>query len=150
MNCAAELFGTMVFNESVMKERLPEDVFQKVLLAMSEGKRLSHESAAIVADAMKNWAVEKGATHFTHWFQPMTGITAEKHDRFITPVNGGKAIMEFSGKELIQGEPEATRYGTRLHMLSSRMMFFTYQPPSAHTAAMLLTRRRLCFARWKP
>ena len=186
MNCAAELFGTMVFNESVMKERLPEDVFQKVLLAMSEGKRLSHESAAIVADAMKNWAVEKGATHFTHWFQPMTGITAEKHDSFITPVSGGKAIMEFSGKELIQGEPdassfpsgglratfeargytawdptsyafikshsrpEATRHGTRLHMLSSRMMFFTYQPPSAHTAAMLLTRRRLCFARWKP
>ena len=110
MNCAAELFGTMVFNESVMKERLPEDVFQKVLLAMSEGKRLSHESAAIVADAMKNWAVEKGATHFTHWFQPMTGITAEKHDSFITPVSGGKAIMEFSGKELIQGEPDASSF----------------------------------------
>ena len=110
MNCAAELFGTMVFNESVMKERLPEDVFSKVLHAMNEGRRLSHESAAIVADAMKNWAVEKGATHFTHWFQPMTGITAEKHDSFITPVSGGKAIMEFSGKELIQGEPDASSF----------------------------------------
>ena len=110
MNCAAELFGTMVFNESVMKERLPEDVFDKVLHAMNEGKRLSSESAAIVADAMKNWAVEKGATHFTHWFQPMTGITAEKHDSFITPVSGGKAIMEFSGKELIQGEPDASSF----------------------------------------
>ncbi|MBQ6372483.1 MAG: glutamine synthetase III [Oscillospiraceae bacterium] len=110
MNCAAELFGTMVFNESVMKERLPEDIFAKVLLAMNEGKRLSHESAAVVADAMKNWAVEKGATHFTHWFQPMTGITAEKHDSFITPVSGGKAIMEFSGKELIQGEPDASSF----------------------------------------
>ena len=110
MNSAAELFGSMVFNESVMKERLPEDVFEKVLLAMNEGKRLSHESAAVVADAMKSWAVEKGATHFTHWFQPMTGITAEKHDSFITPVQGGKAIMEFSGKELIQGEPDASSF----------------------------------------
>ena len=110
MNRAAELFGTMVFNESVMKERLPEDVFDKVLLAMNNGKRLSNESAAVVADAMKNWAVEKGATHFTHWFQPMTGITAEKHDSFITPVRGGKAIMEFSGKELIQGEPDASSF----------------------------------------
>ena len=110
MNSAVELFGSMVFNESVMQARLPEEVFDRVQHVMNEGKRLSREHAEIVADAMKNWAVEKGATHFTHWFQPMTGMTAEKHDSFLSPAEGGKAIAEFSGKELIQGEPDASSF----------------------------------------
>jgi glutamine synthetase len=110
MNSAVELFGSMVFNESVMQARLPQEVFERVCHVMNEGKRLSRDHAAIVAEAMKNWAVEKGATHFTHWFQPMTGMTAEKHDSFLSPAKGGKAIAEFSGKELIQGEPDASSF----------------------------------------
>lgn len=110
MNTVTENFGSMVFNDSVMRERLPKDVFQQVQRSMTEGKRLTSEAAVVVANAMKDWAIEKGATHFTHWFQPMTGITAEKHDSFISPVEGGKVIMEFSGKELIQGEPDASSF----------------------------------------
>ena len=100
-----EIFGCDVFNDSVMRSRLPKDVFKQVQRSMNEGKRLDSAAATVVANAMKDWAIEKGATHFTHWFQPMTGITAEKHDSFISPVDGGKVIMEFSGKELIQGDP---------------------------------------------
>lgn len=110
MNTVTEIFGSMVFNDSVMRERLPKDVFKQVQRSMTEGKRLTSEAAVVVANAMKDWAIEKGATHFTHWFQPMTGITAEKHDSFISPVDGGKVIMEFSGKELIQGEPDASSF----------------------------------------
>ena len=108
MKNVTEIFGSMVFNDSVMRARLPKDVFRQVQRSMTEGKRLDSAAAAIVANAMKDWAIEKGATHFTHWFQPMTGVTAEKHDSFIAPVDGGKVIMEFSGKELIQGEPDAS------------------------------------------
>ncbi len=108
MNNVTEIFGSAVFNDSVMRARLPKDVFRQVQQAMTEGKRLDSAAATVVANAMKDWAIEKGATHFTHWFQPMTGITAEKHDSFIAPVDGGKVIMEFSGKELIQGEPDAS------------------------------------------
>ena len=110
MNNVTEIFGSMVFNDSVMRARLPKDVFRQVQRSMTEGKRLDSAAAAIVANAMKDWAIEKGATHFTHWFQPMTGVTAEKHDSFISPVDGGKVIMEFSGKELIQGEPDASSF----------------------------------------
>jgi len=110
MNTVTEIFGSMVFNDSVMRERLPKDVFRQVQRSMNEGRRLDSAAAAVVANAMKDWAIEKGATHFTHWFQPMTGITAEKHDSFIAPVGGGKVIMEFSGKELIQGEPDASSF----------------------------------------
>lgn len=110
MNTVTGIFGSMVFNDSVMRERLPKDVFKQVQRSMTEGKRLTSEAAVVVANAMKDWAIEKGATHFTHWFQPMTGITAEKHDSFISPVDGGKVIMEFSGKELIQGEPDASSF----------------------------------------
>lgn len=110
MNTVTEIFGSMVFNDLVMRERLPKDVFKQVQRSMTEGKRLTSEAAVVVANAMKDWAIEKGATHFTHWFQPMTGITAEKHDSFISPVDGGKVIMEFSGKELIQGEPDASSF----------------------------------------
>ena len=110
MNTVTDNFGSMVFNDSVMRSRLPKDVFRQVQRSMNEGKRLDSAAATVVANAMKDWAIEKGATHFTHWFQPMTGITAEKHDSFIAPVDGGKVIMEFSGKELIQGEPDASSF----------------------------------------
>ena len=110
MNTVTDSFGSMVFNDSVMRARLPKDVFRQVQRSMNEGKRLDSSAATVVANAMKDWAIEKGATHFTHWFQPMTGITAEKHDSFIAPVDGGKVIMEFSGKELIQGEPDASSF----------------------------------------
>ena len=110
MNTVTDNFGSMVFNDSVMRARLPKDVFRQVQRSINEGRRLDSAAAAVVANEMKDWAIEKGATHFTHWFQPMTGITAEKHDSFITPVGGGKVIMEFGGKELIQGEPDASSF----------------------------------------
>ena len=110
MNPVPESFGSMVFNDSVMRQRLPKDVFQQVQLSMSEGKRLDSAAATVVANALKDWAIEKGATHYSHWFQPMTGITAEKHESFLSPVGGGRVIMEFSGKELIQGEPDASSF----------------------------------------
>ena len=110
MNTVTDIFGSMVFNDSVMRERLPKDVFRQVQRSMNEGRHLDSAAAAVVANAMKDWAIEKGATQFTHWFQPMTGVTAEKHDSFIVPVGGGKVIMEFSGKELIQGEPDASSF----------------------------------------
>ena len=110
MNTVTDNFGSMVFNDSVMRARLPKDVFRQVQRSMNEGRRLDSAAATVVANAMKDWAIEKGATHFTHWFQPMTGITAEKHDSFISPVDGGKVIMEFGGKELIQGEPDASSF----------------------------------------
>ena len=105
-----EIFGSMVFNESVMKERLPKDTYKALKRTREQGEPLDPQVANIVANAMKEWAVEKGVTHFTHWFQPMTGITAEKHDSFIYPVENGKVIMEFSGKELIKGEPDASSF----------------------------------------
>ena len=110
MNPVPDSFGSLVFNDSVMRQRLPKDVFRQVQLSMTDGKRLDSAAATVVANAMKDWAIEKGATHFSHWFQPMTGITAEKHDSFLSPVGGGRVIMEFSGKELIQGEPDASSF----------------------------------------
>ncbi|MBW8383127.1 MAG: glutamine synthetase III, partial [Youngiibacter sp.] len=105
-----ELFGSMVFNDTVMKERLTKDTYVSLKKTVQDGKTLDLTVANAVAAAMKDWAVEKGVTHFTHWFQPMTGITAEKHDSFISPVEGGKVMMEFSGKELIKGEPDASSF----------------------------------------
>ena len=105
-----EIFGSLVFNETVMKERLPADVFEIVNKTLTVGKRMTLEIANVVADAMKDWAVENGATHYTHWFQPMTGITAEKHDSFISPAPDGKVIMEFSGKALVRGESDASSF----------------------------------------
>ncbi len=104
------LFGSMVFNDAVMRARLPKDVYGALKKAMSQGKHLEIDVANVVANAMKDWAVEKGVTHFTHWFQPMTGVTAEKHDSFITPSGDGKVIMDFSGKELVRGEPDASSF----------------------------------------
>ena len=105
-----ELFGSMVFNDKVMKERLPGEAYDAVKRAIEDGTPLSHEHAKSVAAAMKDWAIEKGATHFTHWFQPMTGITAEKHDSFIWPFGKGEAIMKFSEKSLIKGESDASSF----------------------------------------
>ena len=104
------LFGSMVFNDQVMQERLPRDTYRALKRTMENGRRLDPALASVVANAMKDWAIEKGATHYTHWFQPMTGITAEKHDSFIAPTGDGKVIMEFSGKELIRGEPDASSF----------------------------------------
>lgn len=106
-----ELFGSKVFTRAVMKERLPKNVFREVVKVMEEGGELTLAAADVVAKAMKAWAVENGATHYTHWFQPLTGITAEKHDSFVThPDEEGKMLMEFSGKELIKGEPDASSF----------------------------------------
>lgn len=105
-----EIFGSMVFNDKVMKERLPGEAYDAVKRAIDDGTPLSHEHARSVAAAMKDWAIEKGATHFTHWFQPMTGITAEKHDSFIWPFGRGEAIMKFSEKSLIKGESDASSF----------------------------------------
>jgi len=110
MSNLTELFGSCVFNESVMRERLPKATFKSLKKTIDQGIPLDANVAEIVANAMKDWALEKGATHFTHWFQPMTGITAEKHDSFISPTADGKVIMEFSGKELIKGEPDASSF----------------------------------------
>ena len=110
MERLTEIFGMDVFNETVMKERLPEEAFLAWKKAMEDGEPLGRDVADVIAGAMKEWAIERGATHYTHWFQPLTGITAEKHDSFITPAPGGKVLMEFSGKELIKGEPDASSF----------------------------------------
>ncbi|MDR3313750.1 MAG: glutamine synthetase III, partial [Oscillospiraceae bacterium] len=104
------LFNSKVFSDSVMREKLPKDVYKELKKTIKTGAKLNPEVANAVATAMKDWAIDKGATHFTHWFQPMTGITAEKHDSFISPMGDGQVIMEFSGKMLIQGEPDASSF----------------------------------------
>lgn len=110
MNNIPEMFGSMVFDDSIMKERLPKETYKAVTKSIAENKPLTLDVANVVANAMKDWAIEKGVRHYTHWFQPMTGITAEKHDSFISPSSEGKIIMEFSGKELIKGEPDASSF----------------------------------------
>lgn len=110
MDKVSEIFGSNVFNDSVMVERLPKDTYKILKSAIKEGKGIDSSIADTVASAMKDWAIEKGATHYTHWFQPLTGITAEKHDSFISPTGDGHIIMEFSGKELIKGEPDASSF----------------------------------------
>ena len=108
MNNVPETFGSLVFNAATMKARLPSETYASLKRTMEDGRHLDLSVAHVVANAMKDWAVEHGATHYTHWFQPMTGITAEKHDSFISPAGDGRVIMEFSGKELVQGEPDAS------------------------------------------
>jgi glutamine synthetase len=110
-NCrVSETFGSMVFNEAVMKERLPRDIYKALKKTIANGTHLELDVANVAASVMKDWAIEKGATHFTHWFQPMTGVTAEKHDSFIAPDGSGRVIMEFSGKSLVKGEPDASSF----------------------------------------
>ena len=110
MSKVTEIFGSKVFNDETMKERLPKDAYKALRNTIEEGRPLDRELANVIAHAMKEWAIELGATHFTHWFQPMTGVTAEKHDSFIQPDGGGKVIMTFSGKELVKGEPDASSF----------------------------------------
>ena len=110
MSSISDMFGSLVFNDRVMRERLPKETYKALRKTMAEGRTLKPEVAGVVANAMKDWAIEKGATHFTHWFQPMTGITAEKHDSFISPTADGNVIMEFSGKELEKGESDASSF----------------------------------------
>jgi len=109
-NNIRDIFGSMVFNDAVMRERLPKDVYKALKKTMTNGTHLELDVANVVASAMKDWAIEKGATHFTHWFQPMTGVTAEKHDSFIVPDGEGHIILEFSGKSLVKGEPDASSF----------------------------------------
>src|SRR5579864_4322182 len=105
-----DLFGVNVFNEEVQRQRLPKSAFKALQKTIKQGATLDPTIADAVANAMKDWAMEQGATHFTHLFQPMTGLTAEKHDSFLTPADNGGAVTEFSGKELIKGEPDASSF----------------------------------------
>ena len=106
----SEIFGSNVFNDAVMQEKLPKATYKELKQCIANNKSIPLDLAQVVANAMKDWAIEKGCTHYTHWFQPMTGITAEKHDAFIQPSSDGKVIMEFSGKELVKGEPDASSF----------------------------------------
>jgi glutamine synthetase len=107
---ATEIFGSLTFNDEVQRRRLPREVYRALRRTTTHGEPLEESAAEIVAGAMRDWAVEHGATHYTHWFQPMTGITAEKHDSFVAPTPEGRAVAEFSGKELIKGEPDASSF----------------------------------------
>ena len=107
----SKIFGENVFNDTVMQERLPKKIYRELKLTIQEGKELDLAVADVVAHEMKEWAIEQGATHYSHWFQPLTGATAEKHDAFLSaPKTDGKVLMEFSGKELVKGEPDASSF----------------------------------------
>ena len=124
MAAVPEYFGSLVFDDRVMKSMLTAKVYASLKKTIDEDAPLDPSVANAVAEAMKTWAIERGATHYTHWFQPLTGVTAEKHDSFITPAPDGGVIMQFSGKELIKGEPDASSF------------------PSLHPDCVLLVRRR--------
>ena len=165
MKSVTDFFGTMVFNDQVMKERLPKEVYDSIQNTIQNGKHLDLSLANEIANAMKDWAIEKGATHYTHWFQPMTGITAEKHDSFISPLDNSTAIMEFSGKELVKGESDASSFpsvdfaqplrqeaiplGTLHPMRLLRMAHSVFLLHSAHMAEKRLTKRHHSFVQWR-
>src|SRR3982751_5007597 len=107
---ATELFGSLVFSEEVQRARLPKQVYKALRRTVTKGEPLESTAADAVASAVKDWALEHGATHYTHWFQPLTGITAEKHDSFLSPDGNGKAVTDFGGKELVRGEPDASSF----------------------------------------
>ena len=132
MSTVPEYFGSLVFDDRVMKAKLPYDVYVSLKKTLYEGGSLDTAVANAVADAMKEWAVEKGATHFTHWFQPLTGSTAEKHDSFITPSPDGGVIMEFSGKELIRGEPDASSFPSGGLRATFEARGYTAWDPTSH------------------
>ena len=158
-----ELFGSMSFNEGTMEQYVPHQAMEVWRDCLKSGKPLPLTAANDIAEAMKTWALEHGATHFTHWFQPLTGITAEKHDSFINPIGGGKVIMDFSGKELVSASPTprasppavcarplrraATAHGTPPPLPSSRTAASASRRCSAPTAARRWTRRPRCCAR---
>ena len=141
-----ELFGSLVFDDRVMRARLSADVYQSLRKTIDENAELQQDIAQAVASEMRDWAVEHGATHFTHWFQPLTGVTAEKHDGFITPSPDGGVIMEFSGKELIKGEPDASRPGIPLPMHLSRITPCVFRPLSVPMRETRWIRKRRCSA----
>ena len=165
MGNLSEQFGSMVFNDAVMRERLPT---ASIRGSKDHARRQEPDSsiADIVANAMKDWAIERGVTHFTHWFQPMTGITAEKHDSFISPTPEGNVIMEFSGKELIKGEPDASSFPSGGLRATFEARGYTAWDPTSlclhqgrravHPHCLLFLRRRgarqktPCCARWRP
>ncbi len=132
MQNVPELFGSMVFNQQTMKERLPKETFKALKKTFDNGEPLNLEIANVVAHAMKEWAIEKGATHFAHWFQPLTGVTAEKHDSFITPQNDGSVIMTFSGKELVKGEPDASSFPSGGRRATFEARGYTVWDPSSY------------------
>jgi len=132
MGTVSELFGSKVFNDAVMKERLPKDTYEAMQTAIRAGRQLDLSVANVVANAMKDWAIERGATHFTHWFQPLTGVTAEKHDSFISPIPGGRVIMEFSGKELVRGEPDASSFPSGGLRATFEARGYTAWDPTSH------------------
>ena len=127
-----ELFGTDVFNEATMQQRLAPEVYNAWKTCIRTGSSLPLDVANQIADGMKDWAIEKGATHYTHWFQPMTGITAEKHDSFIAPTGDGRVIMEFSGKELVRGEPDASSFPSGGLRATFEARGYTAWDPTAH------------------
>ena len=142
-----EIFGSDVFNEATMRQRLPRDVYQAWRTCIDTGAELRRETANAIAAAMKDWAIEKGATHFTHWFQPMTGITAEKHDSFISPTGDGRVIMEFSGKELVRGEPDASSFPSGgLRATFEARGYTAWDPSSCPLEGMAPNRRRMRMA----
>ena len=165
MEKVTEYFGSMVFDERIMKATLSEKVYKSLKRTIDRGAPLDISVANAVAAAMKDWAIELGATHYTHWFQPMTGVTAEKHDSFISPAPDGRVIMEFSGKELVKGEPDASSFpsgglratfeargythGTPLHTRSSRTEPSISPPPSAHIQVKHWIRRYRFSAQWR-
>ena len=166
MSGMTEEFGSMVFSDAVMQQRLPAEIYSALRSARQYGKRLTLAEADVVAEAMRDWAIERGATHYTHWFQPMTGITAEKHDSFLSPAKDGGALPEFSGQELIQrraGRLElpvrrSSRHirGARLHRLGPDQLRFCEGRRAVHpdgilppTAARPSIRKRRFSAVWK-
>ena len=132
MTNVPEIFGSMVFNQKVMKDRLPKETFKALKKTLDDGAPLELDVANVVAHAMKEWAIEKGATHYTHWFQPLTGITAEKHDSFINPQNDGTVIMSFSGKELVKGEPDASSFPSGGHRATFEARGYTVWDPTSY------------------
>ena len=165
MKNISEYFGCLVFDDRVMKANLSAKVYQSLKKTIDEGAQLDISVANAVAAAMKDWAVANGATHYTHWFQPLTGITAEKHDSFISPSPDGGVIMEFSGKELIQGEPDASSFPSGGLRATFEARGYTawdptsyafikgktlcIQPHFAHTEEKLWIRRHRYFVLWK-
>lgn len=167
-----EIFGENVFNDAVMQERLPKKVYRELKKTIQEGKELETSIADVVAHEMKEWAIEKGATHYSHWFQPLTGATAEKHDAFISaPKQDGKVLMEFSGKELVKGEPDASSFpsgGLRAtfeargytawdctspafvkKMRREMEQFYIFRQHSVRTMERRSIKRLRCCARWR-
>ena len=150
MSKVPEMFGSMVFNDKKMQERLPKSTYKALKKTIQDGEPLDISVANVVAAAMKDWAIEMGCTHYTHWFQPMTGVTAEKHDSFIQP-NGDGVIMEFSGKELIKGEPDASSFPSGgIRATFEARGYTTWDPPPRFVPirARCSIKKRRCSVRW--